>query len=111
VQADETKPQTIINIKAWVLVLGCLVIATGGLSGFFLPSPTVWHPFEDCEYIEGVVVDKEKTQLFAAGPFSHSRYSITVTESDTGNNSTIHVSPAVYMTSQVGGYYAGPICS
>jgi len=106
--SSEPTEQGISFSKFFVILLAILLMGVG-ISGFVLPAPTKWKMLQDCDIIDGIVIEKTIEEIACAGELCYSEYSVVVEDSN-GDNNTIYVSPARYLVSTEGGRFQGPVC-
>jgi hypothetical protein len=99
-----------IDIPKWLFVLMCLFITVSGISAIVLPHPSAWIIPDDCEWLEGIVVNKaiEDTMCVLDACIGDSMLTVEPDQGD--DNLTIHVSPVVYHSHSIGDRYQNYLC-
>ena len=103
----EKKP----NISIFVLFLLCSLISVSGISAIILPHPSSWVIPDDCEQLEGIVIDRVVNEKYCLMEgVCTGDTTLTIEPDDGSDNKTLHVSPLVYHSYSIGSRYDNYYC-
>lgn len=95
----------------FIFIIVCmLLVAAIGTAGFIFPAPSKWNLTEDCEILEGIIIEKRSKRIACLDDLCYAEYSIIVEDSENSENSTVYVSPYYYTTVSEGDYYNNFVC-
>ena len=99
------------DIPNWLFVLMCLFIVFAGVASLALPHPSAWLIPDDCELLEGVVVEKRiEDKMCFMGACAGDSILVIEPHDNSTENRDVHVSPIVYHSSPIGSPYAHYLC-
>jgi len=97
------------NVSPLLLIILIVLLVASGLGGWFAPHYSNWDDFDDCNLLEGTVIDKGWESKKCIGEMCYYDYYIVVQDEDNKNH-TIHVSPIMYAIQSKGGRFDSYYC-